>query len=345
MPYVTSATAILILALALGIAFVRRGFAILARRGGDKTGGDGRAVAFCGPAPRDDELQGRSLFALLNFCLIVIVAEIASVLGAQAVRSTALLMGFSPQTILVNVPNSELLLLAFATLFLWVQFGHIMRLRSVWTRCRYVCLLISIPLLAQIFLWLAIDFADRQHVLEGHALYLFRVLSVVLSAGVVPFFCPSLHSRVLAPAFTWAANIAGGRWYQAIEYLGNTLLLLGSVAIFVLFTFMLGEHSNAPHSIRAAVHGVPVPYGLPHVCMGGYPMESARLGEEGNTVLSFVITATGTVTNVSVVHTSGSARLDRAAVVCVEQWTYLPATMNGKSVAVPWKAQVVWRMP
>ncbi len=344
MPYITSATAVLVLALALGIAFVRRGLVVLARRGSGKTDTDGRAVAFSGPTPGDDELQGRSLFVLLSVCLVVIVAAIAAVLGANAVRSTALLMGFSPQIILMDVPNSDLLLLAFAILFLWVQLGHLMHLRSVWTRCRYVCLLISIPLLAQILLWLAIDFADRQHVLEGRALYLVRVVSVLLSAGVLPFFGPSLHGRVLAPAFTWAGNVAGPRWHEAIEYIGNTLLFLGSVAMFVLFTFMLLEHSNAPYSVRPAVRGVPVPYGLPHVCMNEYPVESARLGEQGNTVLSFVITTAGTVTNVSIVHTSGYPRLDRAAVVCVEQWTYLPATANGKSVTVPWKAQVVWRL-
>ncbi|MDE2163446.1 MAG: energy transducer TonB [Alphaproteobacteria bacterium] len=301
-------------------------------------------MAFSGPAPGDDELRGRSLFALVNFFLVVVVAVIAALMGANAVRSTALLMGFSPQMLLISVPNSSLLLLAFAVLFMWVQFGHLVRLRSVWTRCRYVCLLVSLPLLVLILFWFAIGFAGRQHVLEGRALYHVKVLSVLLSVGAVPFFCPSLHGRVLAPVFNWAENIAGLRRREAVEYLGNAILLLGSVAIFALFLFMLPDHSGAPSMVRPALRGAPVPYGLPHVCESVYPVESARLGEQGTTLMSFVITTAGTVTNVSVLHTSGHPRLDRAAVVCVEQWTYLPAKVNGKAVAVPWKAEVIWRL-
>jgi TonB family protein len=75
-----------------------------------------------------------------------------------------------------------------------------------------------------------------------------------------------------------------------------------------------------------------------------YPVLSAILHEEGTTILAFVINEDGTVGSVSVARSSGSLRLDDAAVDAVShQWRYAPAmTPDGKPVACRWKAAVKW---
>ncbi len=86
----------------------------------------------------------------------------------------------------------------------------------------------------------------------------------------------------------------------------------------------------------------PASIGRPHVCMQDYPAISQRLGEEGTTLLAFHITAQGEVTNVTVAKSSGSERLDNAAVNCASNWRYKPAVESGHPVEVPWRAEVQW---
>ena len=86
----------------------------------------------------------------------------------------------------------------------------------------------------------------------------------------------------------------------------------------------------------------PASIGRPHVCLQNYPAISVRLGEQGTTTLGFTITAEGRVTDVRVVNSSGSDRLDRAAVDCASRWRYKAAVESGRPVAVPWKAEVKW---
>ncbi|MDE2164148.1 MAG: TonB family protein [Alphaproteobacteria bacterium] len=86
----------------------------------------------------------------------------------------------------------------------------------------------------------------------------------------------------------------------------------------------------------------PASIGRPHVCMQDYPAISQRLGEEGTTLLAFHITAQGDVTNVTVAKSSGSERLDNAAVNCASNWRYRPAVEAGHPVEVPWRAEVQW---
>jgi len=86
----------------------------------------------------------------------------------------------------------------------------------------------------------------------------------------------------------------------------------------------------------------PASIGKPHVCMQDYPAISVRLGEQGTTTLGFTITADGHVENVHVVNSSGSDRLDHAAVNCAESWRYKAAVRDNQPVAVPWKADVKW---
>jgi len=86
----------------------------------------------------------------------------------------------------------------------------------------------------------------------------------------------------------------------------------------------------------------PASIGKPHVCLQDYPAISVRLGEQGTTTLAFTITADGHVENVHVANSSGSERLDNAAVTCASSWHYKPAVEANKPVAVPWKAEVKW---
>ncbi len=86
----------------------------------------------------------------------------------------------------------------------------------------------------------------------------------------------------------------------------------------------------------------PASVGKPHVCLQDYPAISVRLGEQGTTTIGFTITVDGHVENVHVVNSSGSERLDNAAVNCAGSWRYKPAVEAGKPVSVPWRAEVKW---
>lgn len=77
---------------------------------------------------------------------------------------------------------------------------------------------------------------------------------------------------------------------------------------------------------------------------GAYPLMSTALGEEGDTTLHFTIKTDGSVADVQVVKSSGSPRLDEAAVEGARSWRYVPAMQNGKPVSVPWTTRVQWRL-
>jgi protein TonB len=97
----------------------------------------------------------------------------------------------------------------------------------------------------------------------------------------------------------------------------------------------------APHQqSEAAPKGSPGPVQLPVNRASGldnplpvYPEMSRRLGEEGVVRLSVMIQADGRVTEVSVLKSSGSSRLDAAAIAAVRRWHYLPARRNGEAIA------------
>lgn len=82
---------------------------------------------------------------------------------------------------------------------------------------------------------------------------------------------------------------------------------------------------------------------VPHNCIAYYPQEEAQAGIEGTTTLRFVITEEGRVRDIEVDKSSGNSNLDDAARRCTKNWKYNPATSNGKPVATPWKADIVWK--
>lgn len=63
-----------------------------------------------------------------------------------------------------------------------------------------------------------------------------------------------------------------------------------------------------------------------------YPLEMREQGITGEALVEFVIDQEGSVRDVSVVHATNEA-FGRAAVACVLEWKYKPATVNGVPVA------------
>lgn len=80
--------------------------------------------------------------------------------------------------------------------------------------------------------------------------------------------------------------------------------------------------------------------GVPHNCAARYPKDAYPA--QGTTRLSFVIEVSGQLTDVRVTKSSGNAKLDAAALECVQTWHYIPAVKGGEIVRLPWAAEVVW---
>jgi periplasmic protein TonB len=76
-----------------------------------------------------------------------------------------------------------------------------------------------------------------------------------------------------------------------------------------------------------------------------YPIMSKRLNEEGATEMSLLINENGKVTEVNLVTTSGSDRLDEAAIKHAQRhWTFTPCTENGKPIACWFKTRFIWQL-
>ena len=64
-----------------------------------------------------------------------------------------------------------------------------------------------------------------------------------------------------------------------------------------------------------------------------YPLASRSLGETGNTLLHVLVSAEGKPLQIEIKSSSGSARLDRAALAAVRDWRFVPAREGDKNVA------------
>jgi periplasmic protein TonB len=69
--------------------------------------------------------------------------------------------------------------------------------------------------------------------------------------------------------------------------------------------------------------------GRTHDCASYYPAISSKLNEQGDVLVSYDIGADGTISNVTVAKSSGSERLDTAAVSCVSTRFRNTPAMNG----------------
>ncbi len=76
-----------------------------------------------------------------------------------------------------------------------------------------------------------------------------------------------------------------------------------------------------------------------------YPPLSQRLGEHGVTLLNVSIDENGRCTDATVVTSSGSKRLDEAAIDYVKQrYRWKPATRDGKPVSTTQPLRIVWSL-
>lgn len=97
--------------------------------------------------------------------------------------------------------------------------------------------------------------------------------------------------------------------------------------------------SPAAAQDTAQAHATVMPsraVGRTHDCSGYYPDTARRLNQSGDVMVSYDVGADGAISNVVVIQPSGTAALDRAAIVCVSQhWRSTPATRGGIPVASP----------
>jgi protein TonB len=78
-----------------------------------------------------------------------------------------------------------------------------------------------------------------------------------------------------------------------------------------------------------------------------YPATSVRLGEEGAVILKFMVMPNGRVDGdtISVVESSGSERLDKAAIAEARKaWKFIPGTKDGKPAATWHQFRVVFEL-
>lgn len=77
----------------------------------------------------------------------------------------------------------------------------------------------------------------------------------------------------------------------------------------------------------------PRPSSRPHG-MESYPVESLRAKESGKTMLALCISETGAIESIKVAKSSGFPRLDQAAIAIARDYSFKPAMLHGKPVAV-----------
>ena len=138
----------------------------------------------------------------------------------------------------------------------------------------------------------------------------------------------------------WAVIVAG-------------VIATGSSLLFIYdFAERMLVHTEAPVKVVRQTVRVPVlqrvsqPPALskPENCRDDYPFLSRVFGDEGTSELSFTVGADGTVSAIKVAKSSGSDRLDDAAVDCVKKWHYRPALKDNVLVDAPMTVKVNWNL-
>jgi periplasmic protein TonB len=71
-----------------------------------------------------------------------------------------------------------------------------------------------------------------------------------------------------------------------------------------------------------------------------YPLESRRKKEEGVVVLTVLLDTEGRVSDIAVAQSSGSERLDKAALGAVRGWRWSPVMRNGAAVMVQGRVRI-----
>jgi len=303
----------------------------------------GATARFKGPPAGADQSRGRSLYAILAICSILIVAWYATVCANELVVSSARVMGFFFASWYGEISNGEILFWTAVVVVLFVELGHLMRLDSIWSRFRFVVLLIGLPLALYAASRFALIKFGAYLPADWQGATTIDWLALV-SFGIVPLTMPAIHASLFAPFATRLGGMFGEDYREGVAGVGNVLLVALAFGALV-WTVQLPRPpiSQAQADWSKKPNG-PVPSGTPHNCSGYYPLESMRLGEQGDVIVSFQILATGQVSDAKIDKSSGFRRLDDASLLCVSHWTYTPAQSHGQPIAVPWKARVIWSL-
>jgi protein TonB len=91
----------------------------------------------------------------------------------------------------------------------------------------------------------------------------------------------------------------------------------------------------SPPRFNAAYLDNPAPY---------YPSQARRLGEEGRVLLRVLVSAAGHAQRVEVARSSGSPRLDDAAVEAVRRWRFVPAKRGSEAIAASVHVPIVFSL-
>jgi len=75
-----------------------------------------------------------------------------------------------------------------------------------------------------------------------------------------------------------------------------------------------------------------------------YPPESLKLGEEGISLIGFLVRADGTVARAVVLNSSGSADLDRETMAALSKCPFKPLTKDGQPVEAWEQVMYLWAM-
>lgn len=94
----------------------------------------------------------------------------------------------------------------------------------------------------------------------------------------------------------------------------------------------------------AAQSTPPLPITPHEVTAADYPVESLPAQEVGTTRVDYVVRVDGTVGETMITQSSGSPRLDQAAISIVSRWRFRPATENGRPVEARLFANVVFQL-
>jgi len=129
------------------------------------------------------------------------------------------------------------------------------------------------------------------------------------------------------------------------------LLLVGGMLILAAAAFAQNaQHSSSGNSAvpddetiyTPGRNGVTIPRAIKQT-PPEYSDEARRKKLEGTVLLSLVVTANGDTADIKVTRALGSG-LDEKAIEAVSQWTFEPATKDGKPVAVKIAVEVSFHL-
>ena len=107
--------------------------------------------------------------------------------------------------------------------------------------------------------------------------------------------------------------------------------------LLAAFAFVCGSGLAAKAQVVTPGLVLPAASGSPHVC-------ASTIADPHPAIADFQIGEDGTPKAISIVVSSGSADLDKAAAACITAWRYKPATLNGAGpYALSWNATLSWK--